>query len=300
MKFLTFFLFCIVCNIAYTQNFLALNQTYYNYQVADTLINVGDNSSNKQTVYICLSKDAYAFHSSASCAGLGNCKAQTMAVDNFTAANEYGRVPCCRCHSGATRCHDDNPAKGSNSGGSGSNSSAAGAEGLAIVVIAAVVVVVAAGVFLVSNEFRLGYSSSFYRPYQSVQLGSGGIFHLRKNFKNSGLEYGINFYNSYTLPTRNNNYFRYDKKLLLGGQINYLHNIFTPKMPYPKMRLFVGPTIQYLGKFALGGIAGISYQVHNRLRFDCRYEITNVASHIQFGMNILYQKEYKWQKKFKK
>ena len=52
-----------------------------------------------QTVYICGGQFAYAYHSSQSCTGLNNCRADVSYLSRSRAINEYDRRPCCICWS---------------------------------------------------------------------------------------------------------------------------------------------------------------------------------------------------------
>ena len=51
-------------------------------------------STNGETVYICVSKNAVAYHLNKECKGLKQCKAEVKAVSRNHAINTYGRKLC--------------------------------------------------------------------------------------------------------------------------------------------------------------------------------------------------------------
>ena len=236
------------------------------------------NSQNSQIVYICTGNYAYAYHSRSDCPGLGNCKGEIKYTDEYTAVNNLGRVPCCRCWTNVTgRCKDDNPYYGGG-GGYGDNSEAYAYLALAIV---------AASAFILSNDIYIYPTLSFYNPQyfgsNNNLLGTGWTFGLRKKFKYSALEYGASYIN-------HNYYNRW------GGHLNYVHNIFYNSTPY-WMRVYVGPTVNYIYNFGYGGLVGVQMKIFDRLRFDIRYELTTQTNQIQAGLIFTYQKKYFWEKK---
>ncbi|MDO4190621.1 MAG: hypothetical protein Q4D14_02905 [Bacteroidales bacterium] len=55
-----------------------------------------ETNTNEVTVYLCMGQHAYAYHSSAKCAGM-NCSENVIAVTLSQAKNNYHRKPCGRC-----------------------------------------------------------------------------------------------------------------------------------------------------------------------------------------------------------
>lgn len=266
---------------------------------SDNCVNHCDisNSQNSQIVYVCTGVYAYAYHSRSDCPGLGNCKGEIKYTDENTAVNSLGRVPCCRCWSNvAGRCKDDNPYYGGNSGGGGDNSEAYAYLALAIVATSAIIL---------SNDVYLYPTISFHNPTKTnnyygqqsnIGVETGWIFGFRKTFKHSALEYGA----SYLKTKVNYNYgygYTYTNEIdRWGGHFNYVHQIFYNKTPN-WLKVYFGPSINYVYDFGYGGIIGTEMKLFDRLRFDVRYEWTTQTNQIQAGLIFTYQKRYFWQKK---
>jgi hypothetical protein len=258
---------------------------------------VVEENSEEGIVYICTGSSAYAFHSYSNCPGLNNCRGSVISIDQTSATSENSnyrqRVHCCRCWTGVSRCIDDNSSNTSkNSSGGGGGAGA----GIVYLVIAAAVIVV--GVFLISNDIHIAPAISYYRPniygspLSSSDVGIGGVFQLRKRFKNSALEYGVSLFRYENITGNYSNVHHQ-----FGGQISYVHNIFPKKMPHPRFNLYVGPTIKWVNTFGLGGIIGGTYRIADWIHADFRYELTNQSNHFQVGLIFTYQKKYFWLKK---
>jgi hypothetical protein len=254
------------------------------------------NVTNSQIVYICTGSYAYAYHSRSDCPGLGNCKGEIKYTDENYAANSLGRVPCCRCWSNvAGRCKDDNPYYGGGSGGGGDNSEAYAYLALAIVATSAIIL---------SNDIYVYPAISFYNPTKNNNyygqsnnsVGTGWIFGFRKTFKHSALEYGASYLKSkvdYNYGYGYTNTYEIDR---WGGHFNYVHQIFYNKTP-DWLKIYFGPSVNYVYDFGYGGIIGTEMKLFDRLRFDVRYEWTTQTNQIQAGLIFTYQKRYFWQKK---
>jgi hypothetical protein len=249
-----------------------------------------------QIVYVCMGTYAYAYHSQASCSGLANCQGEIKYADENYAINALGRVPCCKCWSNVYgRCKDDNP-YGSAGGGSGGG----GGEALAVIALA----VVATSVVILSNDLYLYPVLSFYKPksinYNYSQgsmsgISTGWAFGFRKKFEHSALEYGLSFLKTKVEYDFGMGY-TYDNYISrIGGHLNYVHHIFYYRTP-SWLKLYFGPSINYVYKFGFGGIFGSEIKLFERLRFDVRYELTNQTNQIQAGLIFTYQKKYFWQK----
>lgn len=263
----------------------------------------GKQGVHYQNVIVCSGQYAYAYHSRSNCPGLNNCQAQLYTVSEYDAINKYGRKACCRCWQNVvSNCHEDNPHNVGGGGGGSSNSDASAAY--AYLALA----VVATGAILLSNEAYAAPTYSFKRPTdigyysgsgQSIEnLSSfGWTFQFRKNFTNSGLEYGAGFINyKYRIMNGFQNY-DFEKKIWRVN-LNYVHNIFYNKLP-EKVCIFLGPSINYeidQSQAGFGGIVGGSYQLFDRLKADIRYELTSTTHQACIGLQFLYQKKYFWKK----
>jgi hypothetical protein len=256
-------------------------------------------SKKVQAVYVCLGQYAYAYHSYQTCPGLNNCQSSVITVEQSTAIYTYKRKACCRCWSNvAYNCYDDNP----NNSGGGYGGGGGGGDGLAIIGCA----IAATSVIILSNEFYIAPAVSFYKgkKYLSDNIRKikqkpalGITFHLRKNFKNSGLEYGVSYFKyERTIYYEEPSYSNHGASEKIGGYLNYVHNVLKQKIP-EKYTLFCGPTVKYVDDFGFGGIVGGSIKVHDRIKFDLRYELSTQSNQIQLGLQILYQKVYFWKKR---
>jgi hypothetical protein len=253
-----------------------------------------------QIVYICTGNYAYAYHSRSDCPGLNNCKGQIQYTDENTALNQYGRKPCCRCWMNVgSNCHDDNPNNNTSGGyGGGGESSKDNTEAQTVVALAIVTV----GAIVLSNDFYVYPTYSFYKgnTYNGMnhefENGNGWVFGFRKTFEHSALEYGascINFTNNNNNYTYNNTYEEDSKQW--GGHFNFAHQIFYNKTP-DWLKVYLGPSVNYVFDLGYGGLAGIEIRLFNRLKFDIRYEYTTQTNQIQAGLIFNYQREYFWNK----
>jgi hypothetical protein len=248
--------------------------------------------SKAQTVYICTGLYAYAYHSRSDCQGLKNCKGQINYTDEYSAVNSFDRRPCCRCWSNVSgNCKDDNP-NGGGSVGSDNNSEAYAYLALAIVTTSAIIL---------SNDFYIYPAYSFYKGvdknnYYGQQPnngnGTGWIFGFRKTFKHSALEYGASY-------LKFENAYFYKNTIIQnrrwGGHFNFVHQIFYNNTP-EWLKVYIGPSLNYVYDFGYGGIIGSEMKLFDRLRLDVRYEWTTQTNQIQAGLIFTYQKKYFWQK----
>src|SRR5674476_5200 len=129
MKKITYLTYLIIFLIFQTSNFTLYavnhsNKTESKHE-CHSFAN-GLTEANSQQVFICTGQYAYAYHSSATCPGLNNCKGEIKSTDEYSALNSYGRRPCCRCWTNISgNCKDDNPYNaGTSGGGSADNSEA--------------------------------------------------------------------------------------------------------------------------------------------------------------------------------
>jgi hypothetical protein len=273
----------IVCSVLLVNNAIAqdlvCSMDHNHDDVGRSFDKVQD---NKQTVYICTGAYAYAYHSRSNCPGLSNCRGSVKYTNENHAANELDRVPCCRCWTNvAGRCKDDNPNYRSGGSASGDNSQAYG-----YVVIA----IVAASAIILSNDVYVYPTYSFHkgRNKQNSRYddGFGWTFGFRKTFKKSALEYGASYVNSSKVYNNNTRW---------GGHLNYIHHVFPSKTP-KWLKVYGGPSLNYVSDFGYGGIVGTKMKIVDRLNFDVRYEYTTQTNQIQAGLIITYQKKYFWKK----
>lgn len=227
---------------------------------------------SSQTVYVCTGRYAYAYHSTSECPGLNNCQGNINYTDESYAANNLKRVPCCRCWSNVGgRCKDDNPSYGGGGGGGSDN-----AEAEAYIAIAFVI----ASAALISNDIYLYPSYSFHKnPETNRSSGFGWVFGFRKTFNHSALEYGASVFDRW------------------GGHFNYVHQIYYDRTP-ENIKIYLGPSLNYVYNFGFGGIIGAEMQLFDRLKLDFRYELTTQTNQLQLGLIFNYQKKYFWKKYF--
>jgi len=118
-----------------------------------------------------------------------------------------------------------------------------------------------------------------YKPTFSFDVG------LRVDYSNSALEYGISHI-VYESSVFDSNYNEID---YWGLHISYLQNIFSEKTP-DKLNFYVGPSINYVSDFGIGGIVGVNYKLFDRLMFDFRYELTSQTNQLSAGLIFTYNK----------
>ena len=243
----------------------------------------------EQIVYICTGPYAYAYHSSSSCPGLSNCSAQINYVDESYASNVMSRVPCCRCWANVGgRCKDDNPYQQNTGGGS----SGGGSSGDAYAVLA--LAAIATGAILISNDiYWHPLVFSFYK--NSGTIGRGQTFGLRKTFDNSALEYGCSYLNNQTAYSDFYGNVYYSNETRWGFHLNYVHQLLRSNFNN-SFKLFVGPSLNYVKDFGLGGLIIGQYRLVDRLKLDVRYELTSQTNQFQLGLIFTYQKEYFWKR----
>lgn len=282
LKIISFFIFLI----------LGLHSVAFDIDKSNVVSNFKShehelNESSAQIVYVCMGPYAYVYHSTSECPGLGNCSGEIKYTDESTALNSLGRDPCCRCWSNvAGRCKDDNTAySGGGGGGGGGDNSALGYAALAVVV---------ASVAILSNDIYVYRIASFqkanYNNNINARDGYGWALGFRKTFKKSALEYGASFINSYRY-----NYYSSDYSTTSTGfHINFVHHIFTNKMP-PNLRAYLGGSFNVVQDAGYGGILGLEYLIKGRLKIDARYELTTQTNQLQIGLIFKYQKKYLWQ-----
>ncbi len=249
-------------------------------------------SQNSQIVYICTGPYAYAYHSRSDCPGLNNCKGEIISTDISTAVNRYSRKPCCRCWSNiAGNCYDDNSTYGTYGGGGGYDPDAYTYAAIAIITVGAIILANDLYVYP-SYSFYKGYSKDAKIPIDLYDKGLGWIFGCRKTFNHSAIEYGA----SYTTFSSIYNYgsSTYEEKIW-GGHINYVQQLLYNKTPY-WLKLYIGPTINYVFDFGYGGIIGTEFRLIDRLKIDVRYEYSTQTNQIQAGLIFTFQKEYFWKK----
>jgi len=245
-------------------------------------------TTNQNIVYICMGGYAYAYHSISNCPGLGNCRSEIKYTYESVAINNYKRVPCCRCWSNVYgRCNDDNPRSqyGGGSGGGGGGIEAAIAIGLLTV-----------GVAMLSNDIYFYPTYSF----KQVQLNNtianeqyGYTLGFRRDFNKVILEYGLSFLK--TVKTTDFGFGMIDSYETdrIGGHFNTLIRI---KHNRSQNGFFIGPTLNYVYDYGIGGIFGYEFKIFDRVNLDLRYELTTQTNQLQAGLVIKYQKDFFWKK----
>ena len=291
MKRIKLFLLTILCVFSFIDS-VESHTHKLAFESFDDVIEIKDTVN--QTVYICSGQYAYAYHSVSNCAGLNNCKGQVQYTDESTAINSYNRVPCCKCWDIASdRCIDDNPYNGGAYGG-GDNS-----EALAIMAIA----MVATSAIILSNDLyvypivQFGKNRFYANGTDSQSDFINGIgLGFRKTFDHSALEYGANLYQTSNYYNHNygDNKTFWNKLNQVSFYFNYAQEIFQNKTN-EKIKIFAGPSVNYLNDFGYGGLVGGRLKLFNRLSLDLRYEYTTQTNQIQMGLIFTYQKKYFWQ-----
>ena len=295
-KIITLFSFVLPI-MALCQNSQIHSREYITLSEKTDSLNVEENFTeerNAQIVYICTGSYAYAYHSRSDCSGLSNCKGDINYLDENSAINYYGRSPCCKCWSNVGgRCKDDNPTYGG--GGGGDNSDALAALGI---------IMIAASAAILSNDLYYYPVLSFYSPFNSqsqlannikIKNNSGSAFGFRKTFDHSALEYGVSYLKTGYEYNYGWGYTTTREISRWGVHLNYVQHFFYDKTPH-WLKLYCGPSLNYVYDFGFGGILGAEIKLLDRLRFDTRYELTNQTNQIQAGLIFTYQKEYFWRK----
>lgn len=291
-KYLFLFLTFIIFNTVFAKKTINFDNCSEEF---NSIIN--DTTKNIQNVVVCLGKYAYAYHRVSNCSGLNNCKAEVKLVTEQNAL-EAGRKPCCKCWSNvSSNCVNDEISNENNSQNQSYDDSNANEA-----YVYTALLMVGVGLFVVSNEFYVAPTLSFKNNIESngikreVLFPSYGLnIQLRKNFKNSGLEYGAGFvrykYNPYS------NFYNFfggnEEKDVWRINLNYVHNIFYNKLP-EKLEVFLGPSLNFETnnkKFGFGGILGTSYSLLSWLKADLRYELTTTTNQVSLGFRVLYQKD---------
>ena len=232
---------------------------------------------------------AYAYHSRSNCPGLGNCRSEIKYTYESVAINSFNRVPCCRCWSNVYgRCKDDNPQTRYGSGGGGGGSG--GAEAAVAMGILTV------GVIMLSNDIYYYPTYSFKQVKYSNTTANdedGYSLGFRRDLNKVILEYGVSILK--TKKSTINNYGfvdRYESDRT-GGHFNILRRI---KHNRSQNGFFIGPSLNYVYDFGVGGILGYEFRLFDRLRLDVRYELTTQTNQIQAGLIFKYQKKFFWKK----
>jgi hypothetical protein len=245
-------------------------------------------TTNNQVVYVCMGAYSQAYHSQPNCAGLNNCKGEIKYTDANYAVYTLGRSPCCRCWSNVNGgCRDDAQYAGGGGGG----------DAFALIAVA----VVATSVIVLSNDVYLHPLISFYKPRdlndeKIINPSIGWTFGFRKRFAHSALEYGLSSIKS---KVEYNNGFgdvQYSYDSRIGGHFNFVHQLFYNKTP-SRLKIYLGPSINYVYDFGYGGIIGADLKIFDRLSFDFRYELTTQTNQFQAGLIFTYQKKYFWQRR---
>lgn len=251
--------------------------------------------SKAQTVFVCTGAYAYAYHSRVDCPGLNNCKGQINYTDEYRAVKSFGRIPCCRCWSNVSgKCKDDNPSYGRGSGGGGNNSEAYAYLALAIVATSAIILSNDFYIYPAYSFYKIGNNNNFYGNSSINGSGTGCIFGFRKTFKHSALEYGASYLKYETTYNYGHGFTNTMFQDRWGAHFNFVHQVFSKKTPQ-WLKLYFGPSLNYVYDFGYGGIIGSEMKLFDRLRFDIRYERTTQTNQLQAGVIFTYQKKYLWQ-----
>lgn len=141
-----------------------------------------------------------------------------------------------------------------------------------------------ASVFIFSNDIYVYPVTSFYKSGEQTD-GSGWTFGLRKTFNYSALEYGA----SYLKSTTNYGYGYSEPSERWGAHFDFVQQIFYNKTP-DWLRIYIGPSVNYVYDFGYGAIIGTEMRLFNRLKFDIRYERTTQTNQLQAGLIFTYQK----------
>jgi hypothetical protein len=173
--------------------------------------------------------------------------------------------------------------------------------------------ILAVEIVMMANDFYIYPSYSFVKGIfesQEFYKGTGWVFGFRKTFSHSAIELGgsyTTFSERYYMGNGTTTYSLTYLHRQGGAHLNYVHQLLYDKTP-SCLKLYVGPTINYLEGLGLGGITGTEIRLSERFKFDVRYEfskrITFAArnmyktqtNQIQAGIIFNFQKEYLWKK----
>jgi hypothetical protein len=150
--------------------------------------------------------------------------------------------------------------------------------------------ILSGAIVLISNDFYLYPSYSFFKSYyedRNYSKGIGWVFGFRKTFMHSAIEYGMSSTAFYTKGIRS--------RRMTGYHINYVQQFLYDKTP-SYLKLYAGPTINMVEGFGFGGIAGTEFRLSEGIKFDIRYEYSTQTNQIQAGLIFTFQKE-SWLKK---
>lgn len=260
--------------------------------------------SNLQTiiagVYICTGPYAYVYHSSSSCRGLNNCQGDIHLVDRSKAINDYHRIPCSICcvTSSAPSPTDEygfnvfTPfvVDGGVGGGDLSIGSLIALGTLGILsddesiqgwgLFSGML-----GLFFISDGFYFYPSYNFKNLFESDKIRY--MFGHRITFGYSAFELGMsyiyyitNYYDPYTYSNI--------EQAIWGYHFNYLF-FLSEYSPYKFINLYVGPSINYITKFGIGGLLGSEIKIADWLKLDLRYEVTTNTNQLQVGLVLKFR-----------
>jgi hypothetical protein len=129
-----------------------------------------------------------------------------------------------------------------------------------------------------------------------IKLGFGYSFGLRKEWTRSALEYGlsaIKYEPQYMDPTYNIETTGFVNHI--SFDLNFVHNIFTNKAPFP-LKPYAGVATRLGTRNGIGAIIGTSIPFLDRFKLDVRYELGLNTNFVRFGLIFKYQKTYLWNK----
>lgn len=273
------FLICLLTFLLNKSNAIANPFDSSHFQLAHT-----SSKSKNDVVYVCMGDYSYKYHSRTNCTGLNNCRGELYYMDSYTASNTYRRTPCCVCYN----CSGSGGGGGGNGGGSNGYDETLGYVAIAIV---------AASAAILSNDVYLYPVFSFNKqnPYtDSKRASSGYAFGFRKTFRNCALEYGVSLFDASQQFNGWGNYDYSTSNKSWGVHFNFVHKFCQNKTPN-WLKVYAGPTVNFINDFGYGGIIGAEIKLVGRLKFDTRYELTSQTNQIQTGLIFNYQRKYFWQ-----
>jgi len=147
------------------------------------------------------------------------------------------------------------------------------------------VIVGAAGLFFISDcvYFYPSYNFNSVHDFDKIRY----MFGYRISLNHSAIELGLSYINTNTTIISEGLMDSFIEDPGWGFHMNYVY-FLSKHYQYKKVNLYIGPTVNYIGKIGVGGLVGSEIKITNWLKFDLRYELTTRTNQLQAGLVFKY------------